>query len=131
MARFHGEVGFLRTVEEDPINHPGVWIEKLTAKNYYGEIFSDSRKWNQNGTLNDGLVINNRISIVADGFIKDLLASLHRGQLHLVIGDVRRIGIESQKVVLIEGLHLRQIKGFETDAAVIGKDPACVDGKST
>jgi hypothetical protein len=103
MARFHGEVGFLRTIEEDPINHPGVWIEKLTAKNYYGEIFSDSRKWNQNGTLNDGLVINNRISIVADGFMRGNLGAMKYVRWNGIDWNITNVEIQHPRVILTIG----------------------------
>ena len=76
MARFYGEIGFLRTVEEDPENRPGIWVEKLTKKKYYGDVLSNSRRWDQNGNFNDNLVINNRISIVADSFIKENLGAM-------------------------------------------------------
>ena len=70
MARFYGEIGFLRNIEKDPDNRPGIYIEVLTKRNYYGDVLSNSRRWDQNGNFNDNLVINNRISIVADSFAK-------------------------------------------------------------
>ena len=76
MARFHGMIGFLRTEETDPDNHPGVYNEVLHEKHYYGDVFSDSRRWDQNGNFNDNLVISNRISIVADNFAKANLGSM-------------------------------------------------------
>lgn len=76
MARFSGMIGFLRTEETDPDNSPGVWKEVLTERRYFGDVFSNSRRWNQNGNFNDNLVINNRISIVADDFIKKNLGAM-------------------------------------------------------
>ena len=70
MARFHGNVGFLMTVETDPVNHPSVWKEVIVKKIYYGDVLSNSRRWDQNGNLNDNLAIANRISIVADKFLQ-------------------------------------------------------------
>ena len=76
MARFSGTVGYLKTVETDPDNHPGVWEEVLVEKRYYGDVLSNSRRWNQNGNLNDNLAINNRISIVADRFARENLGAM-------------------------------------------------------
>lgn len=70
MARFHGEVGFLRMVERDPEEHPGVWDEVLTKRNYYGDVFGAGRHWENDGYLNEQLTITNRISIVADSFAR-------------------------------------------------------------
>lgn len=77
MARFSGTIGFLRTVETDPVDHPGVYNEVLTEKRYYGDVLSNSRRWDQNGNyLNDNLVINNRISVVADTFARANLGAM-------------------------------------------------------
>lgn len=76
MARFSGTIGFLRTEERDPENHPGVWSEVLKERRYYGDVLSNSRRWDQNGNLNDNLVINNRVSVVADSFAKENLGAM-------------------------------------------------------
>lgn len=70
MARFSGTIGYLKTVETDPKNHPGVWEEVITERRYYGDVLSNSRRWDQNGNFNDNLVVNNRISVVADSFAR-------------------------------------------------------------
>lgn len=76
MARFSGTVGFLRTEETDPENHPGVWNEVLEEKRYFGDVLSNSRRWDQNGNFNDNLAVNNRISIVADAFARSNLGAM-------------------------------------------------------
>lgn len=76
MARFSGMIGFLKTVETDPENHPGVYDEVITERRYYGDVLSNSRRWDQNGNLNDNLVVNNRISVVADRFARDNLGAM-------------------------------------------------------
>lgn len=70
MARFSGTVGFLQTVETDPENHPSVYPEVLTERQYYGDVLMHSRRWDQNGNLNENLAISNRISIVADKYAR-------------------------------------------------------------
>ena len=76
MARFSGTVGFLRMEETDPENHPGVWNEVLEEKRYFGDVLSNSRRWDQNGNFNDNLAVNNRISIVADAFARSNLGAM-------------------------------------------------------
>ncbi len=76
MARFSGTVGFLETKETDPIDHPSVYSEVVTERPYFGDVLSHSRRWDQNGNLNENLAINNRISIVADTFIKENLGAM-------------------------------------------------------
>ena len=76
MARFSGTIGFLRTEETDPENHPGVYNEVLKEKRYFGDVLSNSRRWDQNGNFNEDLAINNRISVVADTFAKANLGTM-------------------------------------------------------
>ena len=76
MARFHGPIGFLTTEEKDPVARPGIYDEVLKERTYYGDVFNSSRRWDQNGNFNDNLAISNRISIVADDFIKTHLGAM-------------------------------------------------------
>lgn len=76
MARFSGMIGFLRTEETDPENHPGAYNEVLKEKRYFGDVLSNSRRWDQNGNFNEDLAINNRISVVADTFAKANLGAM-------------------------------------------------------
>lgn len=103
MARFSGMIGFLYTEETDPENHPGVWNEVLRERRYYGDVLSNSRRWDQNGNLNDNLVINNRISVVADAFAKS-----HLGAMKYVrwLGDmwkITNVEIQYPRVILTIG----------------------------
>ena len=103
MARFHGEIGFLRTVEEDPENRPGIWVEKLTKRKYYGDVFSNSRRWDQNGNLNDNLTINNRISIVADSFVKENLGAMKYVRWQGVNWKITNAEIQYPRIILTIG----------------------------
>ncbi len=103
MARFSGNVGFLRTEITDPINRPGVYDEVLEERRYYGDVLSNSRRWDQNGNLNDNLTINNRISIVADRFARE-----HLGAMRYVrwIGDtwkILNVEIQYPRIILTLG----------------------------
>lgn len=104
MARFHGEIGFLRTVEEDPEDHPGVYVEKLTKRNYYGDVFSSSRRWDQNGNgINDTLVINNRISIVADSFAKENLGAMKYVRWQGMPWKITNVEVQYPRLILTIG----------------------------
>lgn len=103
MARFYGEIGFLRTIEEDPENRPGIWVEKLTTKKYYGDVLSNSRRWDQTGNLNDNLVINNRISIVADSFIKEHVGAMKYVRWHGVNWKITNAEIQYPRIILTIG----------------------------
>lgn len=66
--RYYGKVGYVQTVEDDPENHPGVYIEKLTEKTYMGDVTKDVRSLESTESLNDDFTIRNTFSIVADDY---------------------------------------------------------------
>lgn len=70
MAKFHGIIGFVTTVE-DPDN-PGVWIEKKVEKVYPGELITVGRRSQTNSnSVNDNITLSTEISIVADPYANE------------------------------------------------------------
>lgn len=64
MARFCGTVGFAETVE----TKPGVWVEQIVERTYYGDIVRNMRRLQNTSGLNDNIETSNNVSIVADPF---------------------------------------------------------------
>nr|DAE45031.1 MAG TPA: hypothetical protein [Bacteriophage sp.] len=65
MAKFYGVIGYATTEE----TKPDVWVETITERKYYGDIIRASRRVESSqDTINDGVTINNVISIVADPY---------------------------------------------------------------
>lgn len=67
MAKFYGTIGFLEYVEDAP----SVYKEKITERQYYGDIIRNSRRYERGESINDNLTINNEISIVADAYANE------------------------------------------------------------
>lgn len=67
MAKFHGKVGYIKTVE----TKPGLWKAIQIEKNYYGDITSNASRYQANSQVNDDIVVNNIISIVADPYANE------------------------------------------------------------
>lgn len=107
MARFHGKVGFIRTIEYDPINHPSVWREESTEREYYGDVMRNTRRWDQNsGGTNENLVINNTISIVADSFANENIGAMRYVRWHGDLWSITNIEIQRPRIILtIGGLY--------------------------
>lgn len=103
MARFSGTVGFLKTVETDPKNHPSVYNEVITERRYYGDVLSNSRRWDQNGNLNDNLVINNRISIVADRFATENIGAMRCVRWHGDTWKITNVEIQYPRIIITIG----------------------------
>ena len=64
MARFYGTVGYVVTGE----TVPGVWGEVVSERSYYGDVTKNTKRFQSTENLNDDIVVNNMISIVADPF---------------------------------------------------------------
>lgn len=64
MAKFYGAIGYIETVETEP----GIWEEKITERNYYGDLTRNFGKHEPSGNVNDDINIVNEISIIADPY---------------------------------------------------------------
>ena len=107
MARFHGKVGFIRTIEYDPVNHPSVWREEASEREYYGDVMRNTRRWDQNsGGTNENLVINNTISIVADSFANENIGAMRYVKWNGDLWSITNIEIQRPRIILtIGGLY--------------------------
>ena len=64
MGKFYGSIGYAETVETSP----GVWVEPITERKYYGDVNRDSRRLQSANQLNDNINVSSEISIVADPY---------------------------------------------------------------
>lgn len=67
MARFYGNVGFGIAVESSP----GVWVETITQRPYFGDVTQNSRQINGNDKIVPDLSVSNAISIIADAYAQE------------------------------------------------------------
>ena len=72
MAKWYGEIGFAETVE----TKPGVWVEQITKRNYYGDVTRESRRLQAADKLNDNVNISNQISIISDPYANENFHSM-------------------------------------------------------
>ena len=67
MAKFHGNVGYIETVEVEP----GCWEEQTIERPYYGDLIRNTSRYQSSGGVNDDITISNNISIVADPYANE------------------------------------------------------------
>lgn len=72
MTKFFGEIGFTETKE----TAPGVYTNSVTPIPYYGDIERQGRRWEQGESINDDLVVNNYVSILADDFAVENMGNM-------------------------------------------------------
>lgn len=66
MAKWFGKLGYESTVE-DP-GGSGIWVEKITEREYYGDLVRNTRRLQQGDGVNDNIIISNQISILSDPY---------------------------------------------------------------
>ena len=71
MAKIYGTLGYGITGEVDPVNRPGVWVDSIIEREFYGELIKNSRRLEKSDGVNDNININNSISIVADPYVTE------------------------------------------------------------
>lgn len=65
MAKWFGKIGF----SEQKETTPGVWIEEIVDRDYYGDVIRNTRRMQPTSDrVNDDISISNEISIVADPY---------------------------------------------------------------
>lgn len=76
MAKYYGTIGFVKIVEKDPVDRPGVFSEDIIEKQYYGDVLANNRRYETGEGLNDNINIRNEISILADPFAMENFADM-------------------------------------------------------
>ena len=114
--KFHGKVGFwLGDVE----TAPGVYAPGIIERNYYGDISRNGRRWVPEGRQNDGIKLENTISILSDLFARKNFASIR----YVVWNDARlkvtNVTVDYPRIKLeIGGFY----EGGATDASEFAQD---------
>ena len=99
MARFHGKIGY--AVSEETA--PGVWTNKISEREYYGDVIREARNFTRTDQVNDDLEINNRISVVADDFARENLSTMRYVVINGVYWRVSSVEIQRPRVILSLG----------------------------
>ena len=64
MTKWFGVIGYAETVETSP----GVWMEDITERQYFGDVVRNTRRLQTTDKVNDNVDISNEISVVADPY---------------------------------------------------------------
>lgn len=99
MAKFYGNIGYMQTVEEEP----GIWVEDIVEREYYGDYMRNSSSFQQSGQVNDNISMSNSISIVADPYAHENFQHMR----YVVINDqkwkITNIEVQYPRLILTVG----------------------------
>lgn len=102
MNKYYGQVGFVTRVE-DP-EEPGVWIDKVETRNYYGDIVRNRRQWQvSQESTNDNVTISNQFSILADPFAFNNLQFIRFLEWRGMKWKVTSVDVEYPRLILEVG----------------------------
>lgn len=102
MAKFFGKIGYAETVETTP----GVWEEKITEREYFGDLIRNTRSLQSGEQLNDNINISNEISIVADPFAYENFHSMRYVEFMNATWKIESVDVQYPRLTLsIGGLY--------------------------
>jgi hypothetical protein len=96
MARFFGRVGYGESVETTP----GVWIDQITERSYYGDVIRNARSLQEGENLNPDLSVRNSISIVADAYANDHFFAIRYVEWAGALWTVQSVEVQSPRLIL-------------------------------
>ena len=99
MPKFFGKVGFGMTQETSP----GVWVDKITERNYRGDITKMVRRLEGSEYLNDNLTVGNTISILADAFANENFFAIRYVQWAGARWKVSNVEVQRPRLILTLG----------------------------
>lgn len=99
MAKFYGVIGYSETTETSP----GVWTEGINERNYSGDVLRISRNSQAGDNLNDDLIINNQISILADPFANNNIFNMKYVKWMGTAWKITKVDVQSPRLLLSIG----------------------------
>lgn len=99
MAKFFGSIGYAETQETSP----GIHREIITERNYYGDVIRNSRKLQSGESVNDDVVVNNSLSIVADPYACNHFFAIRYVKWMGAVWKVTNVEVQSPRLLLTIG----------------------------
>ena len=109
MAKFYGQIGYLKTEE----TRPGIWTKVIAEKTYAGDINRISRRWQDSSRVNSNISLSSEISIVADPFLLSNIHNIKYVKLHGTPWNVETVD-ESQPprlILSVGGVYSGEVAG--------------------
>jgi hypothetical protein len=99
MAKFHGVIGYVTTVE----TAPGVQTEVAKEYSYTGDVLRDSRRWENSGNLNDNLMISNQFSIVGDWYSYENFSAMRYIKYMGTLWKITNVELKRPRLIITVG----------------------------
>lgn len=97
--KYFGKIGFAELVE----TAVDVYEEKITEKEYFGDVVQNYRKIETNGEVNDEVTVTNKISILADPFANERINKMRYLVFAGVKWKINHVEIDYPRLILSIG----------------------------
>lgn len=102
MTRFYDAIGYGETVE----SAPGVWTDVIVEVKYYGDVIRNTRKLEDGVGLNNDLIVQNSISIVADAYANEHFHAMRYIRWAGALWTISTVEVQSPRLLLrLGGLY--------------------------
>ena len=99
MNKFYGKIGY--AISEETV--PGVWVEQIVERSYYGDVIRNIRRLQSSENLNNDINVSNEISIVADAFANQNFHSMRYVEYMGTKWKVSSIEVKYPRLILSIG----------------------------
>lgn len=99
MAKYYGKIGFAESKE----TKPGVWVDDIVTRHYYGDLNRNSRRLQSSGNLNDNVAITNELSIVADPYANENFHAIRYVEFMGTRWKVTNVEVQYPRLILSLG----------------------------
>lgn len=96
MARFFGRIGYGEPAE----TAPGVWVDAIVERSYYGDVIRNARNMREGENLNVNLSVQNAISIVADAYANNHFFAIRYVEWAGALWTVTSVEVQSPRLLL-------------------------------
>ena len=97
MAKFYGVVGYAEASVE---TKPGVYVDQVTERKYFGDILRNARNLEETGKVNKDISVSNSISIVADAYAIDHFFAIRYVEWAGALWTVDNVEVQSPRLLL-------------------------------
>lgn len=94
--RFFGRIGYGESVE----TAPGVWVDQIIERSYYGDVIRNARNLREGENLNPDLSVQNSISIVADAYANNHFFAIRYVEWAGALWTVSMVEVQSPRLLL-------------------------------
>ena len=94
--RYYGDIGYFETVE----TKPGLFEEKLTFRKAQGDVIRNTKRNQLTSNVNDNIIVNNSISIVADPYAREHFFGIKCVRWQGTLWEVTSVEVQPPRLIL-------------------------------